>query len=262
MLIHLLLLVTLNIFASPNSSEDEAARQLFLQGIKTYQNNYYDQAIHDFEKSLELIPHNPTILFNWGLSEMKRKNFGIAIAAWRKAITIAPDFQPAHQALKFASSQAPQQTFSYSNNSWETFRNSFLRQFSLNNLLFLTLLFAVSSGFLLIKYWSKRSLALREERPLPKFPTVGSLLFVGFLFFSFSVITKIIDSLRPRATVVAEKASLYTGPNREDTVLFEIFSGHEVVVLNKMNNWAQIKIPGGPTGWVPEENLFLTSGSL
>lgn len=241
------------------SSDD--VQGFYSNGIKSYQANSYADASQFFTKGLALEPNNRALLFNWGLSELKKKKLGLAIGAWRKVLALYPNFTPAQQALNYAILSLKNPLPTPEPGSFESFRNLILNRVTQTQLLSISLVLFLFAGFGGLKYLGKRKTALTEALPMPPFPfTSSALTFLFLLCFSLSGL-KIFDSLQKRATVTAEQVAIRTGPNENETELFELFEGYEVVVKRSANDWSQIKVPGGITGWVPSNTLFLTSGN-
>ncbi len=237
-----------------------SAAESYQLGLRHYQEKDFSQARDQFQQAWSSEPQNPLILYNWGLSEYQLKNNGMALAAWRKALFLDPDLEPASRAIEFLMATSSIGNISSPRGHWERFRRHILSRMSINQVFFLTLVFMACCGWILIRYLGQRRLAVEEEFPLPPIPWVGIGLFVGFLAFQVTAILKVYDYFTPRATVVTETVKVKSAPTSESSTLFEVYEGSEVLLKRRASDWSQVKYPGGLTGWVKSQSLFHTSG--
>lgn len=238
--------------------QSPSAKELYLSGVKSFQNSQFKEAADSFRMAFEKDPDNRAILFNWGLAEHRLGRIGMAAATWRRALALDPDFQAAQQAL-----QVIQPKISSTNiepDFFESFRASVLVHVSGTQLALLTALLLFASGWLLLRFIGQRRRALENEKPLPAFPALGLTFFVLFLFATFTSLSKVYDFFQPRATIVATTASVYSGPSDESPSLFELSEGFEVILNHSQGAWRQVTSPGGLSGWMKREALFQTSG--
>lgn len=228
------------------------------QAIQTYQKGQYQEAADLFKKAIDQDPNNPALLYNWGLSLYKLNQKGYALGAWRKALVIRPSFSRAERAVRFVEKDIPRAAFA-EDSFWESYRLLF-KNTSTHQLLFVTAILLALTGFLLIRYLSRRSRALAEETPMPPFPIV--LTVFGFLLLITLILTtsKIIDNFDIRATVLSIPATVRTSPDAQATSIAELPEGGEVVVLRHDSGWAQVSYPGGITGWIEINKILPATG--
>lgn len=252
------ILFALQTLAEINPSD--TAQTLYQKGIKAFQEQKFTEAQQSFSKAFQKDQANKFILHNWALAEFQLENRGMAIAAWRRALFLDPSFTTASKALKWALSQLPNSASLSDASFWEKLRTDVLTKVSLNQTLAATFILFLLSISLLIKFLAKRYHALKNETPLPKFPTPTVVLTALLMLSLFVSTSKVIDSFDTRATIIAKNINMKTGPSPDDSSLFELLEGSEVIVLRTSDSWSQVTYPGGFTGWIPNESLFLTSG--
>ena len=161
MIFALLILFNLNISSAQNSQPQE----LYLSGVQAFQSQDFQKAQELFKQGLEMSPNNLNLLYNWGLAELKLENKGLAVAAWRKALSLSPGFTPAREALKFASDniqgiQSAQVNYTGFDKFW-----NWALSVNYQAYLFLGLLLMIGWAALLLKYWGLRNSAFAEESP-------------------------------------------------------------------------------------------------
>lgn len=251
---------TFSVYAQEPHIQSPSAQELYYSGVKAFENSNFQEASQNFRLAYTKSPRNLQILFNWGLSEYKLGRIGMAAGAWRRALALDPDFGLADQALRVLSPELPStQTYGEAQ-FFENFRKTILSRVTLTQIGVATALFLFGSGWILLSYLGGRKRAKEEEKSLPAFPGIGVGLLILFLVTSGIGLSKIYDFFQPRATVIANLASVYSSPSENSSSLFEIAEGLEVVMNRQQKGWRQISSPGGLSGWVKEESLFQTSG--
>ncbi len=245
--------------------------EIYQSALKLYQEQNFAEAEKQFHEFLLNEPDNKFALYNWGLASYKLGQKGKALAAWRRALNIDPDFMLPMRAMQFAQTEMPADAFSHDASGWENLRSSILNHAKLDRFFGLSVLLILFTGFLGVRYFGARHRALRDETPLPPFPTVFILLTACLMGSLVLTGTKLIADSEPRATVIEAGLAVRSGPNLEDNSLFELIEGVEVILVRKMMpaqsetkemGWAQITYPGGLTGWVPLNSIFQTSGRM
>ncbi|MCB0357833.1 MAG: hypothetical protein KDD40_12540, partial [Bdellovibrionales bacterium] len=247
------------LMANPDLAKPVNPEQAFVKGINAYQQGEYAKASGFFKAAAVSEPHNEVVFYNWGLAEMNLENWGWSVALLRKALALSPSFKEARRALKYVTEKLPNPIANYSPEGLGAFRSQFLTKVSWHLLLLSCLLLLLFSGLTLIKYFGRRKKAFAEEEPLPAFPVLGSLSSILFIVLLFCLGLKSLDLFESHATLVVEMAQLHTGPSTDDTILFEVFAGQDLILAQKHKDWLQVRIPGGVTGWLPANVLFLTS---
>ncbi len=233
--------------------------QLHEDGIAALRKGDYSSARTAFQESLKLAPDHPTSLYNLGLVEYRAGNEGLALGLWRKALAMAPGFFEPKHAIRWAETKLPRAAAGNEVSLWESFRDSFLITVPLTSYLFLVVLLLLLSGWLILRYFGNRRRALLDERPLPPFPWVATVFVVLWILSVGVMVAKFYDLQVPRGTVVQDKVPVRTSPSEEATSLFDLFEGHEVIVRESVQEWFQVTLPGGLTGWVPKSTVYVTT---
>jgi tetratricopeptide (TPR) repeat protein len=240
-------------------AQTKSAEEFHNDGVAALRKADYAAARTAFEESLKQNPGNPSDLFNLGLVEYRSGKKGLGLGLWRKALAVAPGFNAPSHAIRWAEQSLPRVANNGEFSMWESFREHFLLTIPLSSYLFLVVMLLLLAGWLLLRYAGSRRRALLDERPLPPFPWVATLFVALWLLAIVVSAAKFYDLQVPRATVVEEKVPVRTSPDPEGTALFDLFEGHEVIVQESMNEWFQVTLPGGLTGWVPKDSVFIST---
>lgn len=237
-----------------------AADDSYQKGLRFYQEQNFTEAQTQFTDVLAKEPDNKFALYNWGLASYKLSQRGRAVAAWRRALTLDPNYTPAERALNFAATEMPNDVFDHGTSNWEALRANVLNQAQLDRFFGLSVLLILFTSYLGVRYFGARHRAFRDELPLPPFPTIA-LLFAVLLVISLGLTgAKLVAESEMRATITEPGVIVRSGPNEADNNLLELIEGTEVIVRMKVKDWLQVTYPGGITGWIPSRSAFVTSG--
>lgn len=236
----------------------QSVDDLFSNGLKSYQEGRFEEAANQFEQALSQYSNNASLLYNLGLAEYKQGKTGLAIASWRKALSIDPSLSDARDALQFAFSKLERKELPHQVMLLETLRATLLQWVSLNQLFFILFLTLFAFVWTLLTWLGRRRVAQEQESSAPTLPI--KVYFLGVCFFGlFSLLgLKVYDLRTPRGTIVSKTVEVRAGPDAEQASLFEIYEGLEVILGEAQNGWVKITYPGGRSGWLPEESLKRT----
>jgi tetratricopeptide (TPR) repeat protein len=254
----LVLSLTLGVFNAAVTFADTPSKgDLFEQGLAAYQNKQYAEARDAFQKQLDQGKETPALLNNLALSVFELDQKPLALALWRKALTLNPGFKPAQQGRDFLEKKMNMRPLERDSLSLWIHRT--LESIAFYELLWVNALILAIAGWFGLKYLGERRFALEEEQPMPPLP-VMSMLFVA-LFCAISVLSlmKWRDTSTDRATITAAKASVRSLPADEGVDLFDLSGGAEVYVRRQRDGWVQIQNVDGTSGWVKSSELLVTS---
>jgi tetratricopeptide (TPR) repeat protein len=252
-------LIILATFMALASFADESAHEnLFQKGLAAYQNKLYSEAQQHFQELLADGVISAELLHNLALTDYQLGQKPMALALWRKALNIDPGFRPAHSARNFVEEELQHR-------GWERDRftqglRRTLETASLYELLWLVALVLGLNGYFWLVYWGKRREALEEEQPLPKFPTAALMLTVILLAIGLLTVLKAQYSFQKRATITGNIVNARSLPSPDGVSLFELRGGAEVMIRRQNEDWYQVQNTEGATGWVANQDLFITSG--
>jgi tetratricopeptide (TPR) repeat protein len=238
--------------ADSGSKED-----LFQKGLAAYQSKQYTEARDDFQKLLDQGKVSPSLLNNMALTVFELDQKPLALALWRKALSMQPGFKPAVHGRDFLESKM--QMHPLERDSLNLWVHRSLEAVSLYQLLWLNAVILALTGWFGLRYWGERGAAIDEEQPMPAFPTLPLVLLVGLLLSLSLIGFKAKDSFTLRATVTDNKVNVRSLPADEGVSLFDLSGGSEVLVRQDQNGWAQVQNAEGSSGWVKNSEIFITS---
>ncbi len=247
----------------PPSAESQSwpsFEKAFQAGVANYQSQKFEDARLAFTQAVEKEPKSVQALTNLALVQFQLGQKAWAVALLRKAHNLDPNFSTPKAALDFILPQLDVKEIPHEIQLWETIRSSFVVPYSLTGFLGMTALSLFAFGWLILKYFGQRREAFREEKALPSYPLIATL--IGLVFLASLTVTtlKIWDGEIPRGTVVAEKVTVYSAPSDKSVALFDLFGGLEIIMNTADSDWVQVTYPGALTGWIPKSSVFQTSG--
>lgn len=248
-----ILVFIFSLFAAVNAFANES----FLKGYEEYKNKNFSEAQSQFSVGLQENPNNLAILLNLSLSYYQNNQKGMALGYLLKGNKLDPSFEPINQAIDVIKSQLKTNNIPQKESDFEFFRKAVLNKISLNSILTLTALSLLFSGYIWIQYFSRRKRANDEELDAPDFPVVGVIITAVFVVFSLFGFAKLYEEMTPRAVILAENTEVKIAPGVEQTQLFLLQEGSEVLVGQVQNEWVQVTYPGSYTGWVQKEKIFV-----
>jgi tetratricopeptide (TPR) repeat protein len=240
--------------ATDHAMDDQSLLQ---KGLSAYQNKQYAEARDAFQSLLAQGAVQPTVLHNLALAEFQLDQKPMALALWRKALSIQPSFRPAREGRAYLESKMQMHPFETDSLNLWVHRN--LESLSFFDLLWLNALVILLAGWQWIEYFGRRGQAFAEGSSLPTFPTMAALLSAVFIGLVTLAALKGKDSFSDRATITAAKVSARSLPADGGVGLFDLSGGNEVLIRRQQDGWSQVQNSDGSTGWVKDSDLYVTS---
>ena len=242
------------------ASADAPAVTGFQAGIRLLQEEKNEEAFKLFEQDYVNGQESPAMLYNWGHSALRLQKKGYALALWRRALYLDPDFGLARSAIEYLAKALgfPNEVTNLS--LLQKIQINLLDRISINKFFFICWLTLVPSFFLLARYLGRRKNALRTEQQLPPQPSLAIFFLAIFVASLLLTILKSVSLLEVRATVVSTGAPLKTGPHADDNTISDVREGETLVIKQTQSQWALVTIESGATGWLPVENIFQHTG--
>lgn len=239
----------------PLSSTDS----LFKQGLAEFRANKFTEATRSFLNVLAQDPNNSAVLTNLGLCSLKIDQKGWALAYFRKALNLDHGLTEARSAMNETLSKLEVKELPHQNSWYESLRQSFLNQISIDFLVALTLASFLLTGWWLLSYLGQRRRNAKSDLPAPAIPFPALVVGVFFVLLSGLALLKLYDTFHvSRGTVVSKKSSIFSAPEASQSALFEIYEGLEVEILDQSGDYYQVQYPGGASGWISKKDVFIT----
>lgn len=231
-----------NLVAANVSADFDTANKLYAEGK-------FAAAANAYEKILQTGEQSPALLFNAGNAEYKAGHLGKAIAAYRRAEMLTPRDPELRANLDFVRNQVQGSTVHES--SWQRW----LDTLSLNE----------GAVFTAVLFWLMLSLFVaRQIRPalVPKLRGVTRLAVVLTIFSATILGLQAANHFNDETAVVTTaEATARSGPFDDAQTTFTVHDGAELTVLDRHDDWLQVRNGAGQTGWLSTKQVEVLPGA-
>lgn len=239
------LLVPLLLLAGPDQQE------IITAADSAYNNEDFNEAVEKYELVLIQGYESAELYYNLGNAYFNLNNLPAAILNYERARVLAPRDVDIAFNLSIANSMIPDKIEVVPEifyvRWWKSWRNSL-------NLYTWTI---VCIAFFIFLVLSVGVFALSDRLMLRKmaFWTGILALFLSIGSFAMTYTKYDIQSKHLEAIVFDPTITIKSSPNKLGKDLFVIHEGTKVFILEEMNDWANIKIANGSTGWMPLSSI-------
>jgi hypothetical protein len=225
--------------------------QLFQSANQLYSQGNFKEAIERYRRITESNFVNEVVYYNLANAYFKQNQIGLAILYYEKAGKLAPGDREISENLELARTRIVDKV--------ESSQDSFPVKLvvALTNLLPLDVETALAvTLFVLANSLFGLFVTTRSGRVRRTSMLGIAVLLPVFLIVSVSNIYRIYQLKTDlKAIVVTEKADVLSGPGPDNPTLFSIHEGLKVKVQNQLDQWVQISLENGWTGWIKSDTL-------
>ena len=219
------------------------------KGLHAYRNNQYDLAIQEFEIILDNNWDSPELYYNLGNSFYRHGNISGAIWAYESSLRLAPTYTDAEYNLKLANLKvkdlvalpSPPIYLKWYMGIKERYAPSIWINITLCILLLLSLNATISRIFPVISLNYIKGMFI-------------TLFFWSLFFTLHSIWTK--NSVN-QGVIYYAAVEVRSEPNKFSTRLFEVHEGLKVSVNQTSEDWVEIELIDGKSGWVEDHQIRL-----
>jgi tetratricopeptide (TPR) repeat protein len=225
--------------------------ELFIKGNQAYRAEDYDTALSFYNEILSQGFETSDLYFNMGNCYFRMEQIGQAILYYEKARKLDPNDPDINYNLELANLkvvdriESPPRFFLF--NWWDSLK----LKFSLINLVYLLIFLFFLSIFSLIVWLFSRSNRLRSF--LISITVVSGLLFLLWCYIFFIRVNEIKN--RVQAIIIVPSVTVVSAPDENSTDMFILHEGVKVDLEEQSNEWVNISLVDGKTGWVKSNVL-------
>ncbi|WP_316789938.1 tetratricopeptide repeat protein [Pedobacter frigoris] len=238
----LLLVLGFPLFSMGNNK----AEDFFLKGNKEYAKADYEGALKTYQQLLDDGYESAEVYFNIGNSNYKLGNMPSAILNYEKAHKLNPGDEDIELNLQLANLKITDKIEPVPEFFLATWWRSIVLFFSVSLWSILGIVTITLGFLLLIVYLFALALPIKKSA----FYTGICLIFIGVLSIIMSEIQQAYFSRHQEAIVFAGTVNVKSGPDASQKTLFVIHEGTKVSIKNKNQNWIEVELPNGNTGWI------------
>jgi len=230
---------------------ETAQQALITDADSAYNAKQFTEAAGLYEKILSDGYESAELYYNLGNTYFNLNNLPSAILNYERAKVLAPRDSDINFNLNIANSMITDKIEVVPEifyvRWWKSWRNSFnLHTWTIASIsVFLFLV--ISIGIFVLS----GSVTVRKIG----FWTGLVSVLLGIASFTMTYSKYDIESKHLEAIVFDPTITIKSSPNKLGKDLFVIHEGTKVIILEEMNDWANIKIANGSTGWMPMESI-------
>ena len=233
----------------PLFAVEEGISQYYKNGMDAYKKGQYDLAIQEFESILSNNWDSPELYYNLGNAFFRSGNTAGAVWAFESCLNLFPTHSDAKYNLKLANLKVIDRMDLPDPPLYLQWYLGLKEQFTpttwINITLFIFFLFSLSVTvnrlFLFSLVQNLRGVIL-------------TIFFIS-LFLTFHSIWT--DNSLNLGVIYSLKAEVRSEPNTFSTRLFEVHEGLKVSINQLENDWVEIELLDGKTGWISNDQIRL-----
>lgn len=235
------------------SSFIQAQTNVFDQGNALYTNGDYAGAISKYQSVIESGKHSSELYFNMANAHYKLNHIAPSIYYYEKALLLDPNNEAAKVNLSYAKNMTVDAIDTVPEVGVSKFVKDFSNTLSYDNWSKISVIFMVAFVILVLLYYF--SLSSGKKRMAFIFSAISLVLMLISLAFAFNKFG--IDNNNQPAIVFSQESKVKTEPNNRSEQAFVLHEGTKVQVLDTLNNWKEIKLSDGKTGWISSSDIKL-----
>jgi len=230
-------------------SGTESMKLYYAKGLDAYRNNQYDLAIQEFETILDNNWDSPELYYNLGNAFYRNGNIAGAVWAYESSLSLSPAHADATYNLKLANLKVkdrvdlpePPIYMKWYMGIKEHYAPSIWINITLFILLVLSLTITVSR--------------ILPVASLSYIPGILITLFFCSVFFTLHAIWT--ENSINQGIIFSPVIEARSEPNTFSARLFEVHEGLKVSVNQTSENWVEIELLDGKSGWVENHQIRL-----
>ena len=196
-------------------------------------------------------PQTADIHYNLGNAYFKLHEYGRAIAAYRRALSIAPRDQDIQANLRYIRTMTTDKIDR--RKGTELLQGILFFHYGVNR--------AEAETIFLCGYVAAALLGaiclVRKSRFLKGITYIALAI---ALVFAASTVTRIYRATDPNeAVIVVEETDVHTGPGDNYMISFSLHDGAEINLQKRQDGWFQVALPDGRRGWVRDSDVEIVS---
>tara|TARA_R100000935_G_scaffold57501_1_gene91564 strand:+ start:1015 stop:1761 length:747 start_codon:yes stop_codon:yes gene_type:complete len=242
------LLIILLIIGAPVFAQNSS---LFEKANEAYNTRKYEVAINSYESILKNGEESAEVYYNLANSHYKLNHIAPSIYNYEKALLLDPGDKTIKNNLKFANNTVIDDIKEVPKAGLSNMITNAINVFSFNTWAWIAIFFAAAFGVLFLLYYF--SIASKWKRSFFTTAIFAVMISSISLIFGFVAKNEVVNT--NLAIVFAEEISVRNEPNQRGTELFLLHEGTKVEVLNTFQDWIQLELANGTTGWTNKSSL-------
>ena len=216
-----------------------------------YNNGDYEKAISYYKQILEDGKHSAALYYNLGNSYYKLNQIAPSIYYYEKALLLSPNDKEIQNNLAFAQNMTIDAIETIPEIGISKFFEKLINVFNTDIWAILCVIFLLLFVIFFITYYFTSSTGKK------RFTFVASSVaaVLTLISFSFAFQKQALDKKDNPAIIFAQESRVKTDPNQFSEELFRLHEGTKVQIIDTINNWSEILLADGKTGWIISKDI-------
>jgi tetratricopeptide (TPR) repeat protein len=241
------LVILLSISLAAAHAQTEKYEQLFAQGNEAYIAERYDESITYFQTILAEGVHSAELYLNLGNAYLKNKNTAASILYYERGLLIDPGNERILNNLTFAENQRLDKIDPLPLPLGQRVVNSLFAFIPLKAWGAISIVLGVLGLSLYIVYrLKKRKVWWRASI---------AFYLISLALYGLTLKAKTLMENNTSAIVFEPRVLVLTEPKQEAPVIFELHEGTKVQVLGNFQEFTEVRLANGQTGWMKDREL-------
>jgi len=238
------------IFFGSISAQNE---KIFDQANTLYNEGKFSDALSRYDVILNSGEHSAELYYNIANAHYKLNNIALSIYYYEKALALKPKDKDIQNNLAFANNMR----IDAIDNLPEVGLSKFIKKVtniqSFNGWAKLAVILVIVFVVLYLVYYF--SFGTQKKRIF----FVSSILSIvlAFIVLTITFYSYSLDKKNNPAIVFAQETQVKSEPNLRSDEAFVLHEGTKVQVLDSVNNWNEIMLSNGKTGWISKSDIKL-----
>lgn len=224
----------------------QTPKEIFSKANAMYQQGKYENAATLYLTIEKEGLASDDLYFNLGNSYYKLNKIASAIYYYEKALKLNPDNKNAANNLGFAKRMSIDIIEAIPSTFFQRFTEQIILKYSYD----VWAIFAVIASFLTAILFLMYYFSYSPRKKLFLFNAAIGIFFIWLVSFIFAINNYKTTQNTQFAIIFDSKVEVKNAPSYKSDNAFELHEGTKVLLLSKLDNWQEIKIADGKTGWI------------
>ena len=224
---------------------------LFEKANEAYNTGNYPEAVSRYTEVLKNGEESAELYFNLGNAHYKLNHIAESIYNYEKALLLDPADKTIKNNLEFAQNMVIDDIKVVPKSGLSNFLTSALSIFSFNGWAWIAIAGVVIFSVLFLLYYF--SIASKWKRVF--FTSAITAVVISFICLIFAFYLYNVAQSKEFAIVFAEEVPVRNEPNLRGNELFLLHEGTKVQILNTFQDWVQLELANGSTGWMDKSSI-------
>lgn len=219
--------------------------------FQNYKKGNYQKALEYYQKIEQQGLSSAYLYYNIGNSYFRLNQISKAILYYERALLLNPSNEDILHNLKFANTFVVDKINELPEPFYITWYNSYSNFFSSNTWAWIAIItFTLSLTFFYFNFLTSKIILTKF------FKTFSVILFIVFVLSIFPSYSSYHKQIAHNIAIITTDAvEVKSSPDDNGTVLFVIHEGIKVKIKDEFEEWVEIRLADGNTGWVKSTDL-------